>query len=526
MLPCLVPACTAVVVARQRRVAIPVVERVAAEPTAPSAGNSDAPVRRTRCEWRRPTHRPPRPRPCWPDCGRRRAAGSRRHLSSISLSLASVLTISVKTPMRSAEPSAERLGGGPTHLRLGVVEQVQRVGEGEHRLPSTLKRSSAEGLIEQPDPGAGAGHRLLVQQLLELIGELVRPIHRGFRESMAHNAAPPDRRAGVSTIASSRLLSSSVKNSVSVEISLQRSCMSCRNRPRSRRAHVGREEQLREAHYPVQAIEDRSRIGRLRPPVPRRTARPAGRHRPRETPPPPVAPSPGRRSAPDRRVRHRDRRDPRQQRRPSPRPLLAWATAAPACTHPLFLLFPPPHIKQRPCPQQQARPVRHTMRKRAKAMADDDWPNLVTMFFRQADRFGERPLLWHKREGRYVPLTWREVAVKICMLARGLRTLGISPGERVVLVAENRPAWMVADLGDHGDRRRHRSGVYDQHRSRPSAHPRQQRRCGGDRLDAQARAAHSARCDCAARTSASSSPSTNSACDQQPDFEVLTCGAR
>jgi long-chain acyl-CoA synthetase len=76
----------------------------------------------------------------------------------------------------------------------------------------------------------------------------------------------------------------------------------------------------------------------------------------------------------------------------------------------------------------------------------DDWPNLVTMFFRQADRFGERPLLWHKREGRYVPLTWREVAVQICMLARGLRTLGVSAGERIVLVSENRPAWPVADL--------------------------------------------------------------------------------
>ena len=76
----------------------------------------------------------------------------------------------------------------------------------------------------------------------------------------------------------------------------------------------------------------------------------------------------------------------------------------------------------------------------------DDWPNLVTMFFRQADRFGERPLLWHKRERRWVPLTWREVAVSICRLARGLSILGIRPGDRVVLVSENRPAWFVADF--------------------------------------------------------------------------------
>ena len=79
-------------------------------------------------------------------------------------------------------------------------------------------------------------------------------------------------------------------------------------------------------------------------------------------------------------------------------------------------------------------------------MADDTWPNLVAMFFRQADRFGERPLLWHKREGRYAPLTWREVAAQICMLARGLRSLGVLPGERIALLSENRPAWLVADL--------------------------------------------------------------------------------
>ena len=79
-------------------------------------------------------------------------------------------------------------------------------------------------------------------------------------------------------------------------------------------------------------------------------------------------------------------------------------------------------------------------------MADDIWPNLVTMFFRQADQFGERPLLWHKRKGSYAPLTWREVAVQVCMLARGLRSLGAIPGDRIALLSENRPAWLVADL--------------------------------------------------------------------------------
>lgn len=79
-------------------------------------------------------------------------------------------------------------------------------------------------------------------------------------------------------------------------------------------------------------------------------------------------------------------------------------------------------------------------------MADHRWPNLVTMFFRQADRFGERPLLWYRCDEQWLPLTWREVAVHICKLARGLKALGIHRGERVVLVSENRPAWLISDF--------------------------------------------------------------------------------
>lgn len=79
-------------------------------------------------------------------------------------------------------------------------------------------------------------------------------------------------------------------------------------------------------------------------------------------------------------------------------------------------------------------------------MTETGWPNLVSMFFAQAERFGERPLLWRKREGHYQPQTWREIAARVSGLARGLRHLGVAKGDRVVLVCENRPAWLIADL--------------------------------------------------------------------------------
>jgi long-chain acyl-CoA synthetase len=74
------------------------------------------------------------------------------------------------------------------------------------------------------------------------------------------------------------------------------------------------------------------------------------------------------------------------------------------------------------------------------------WPNLAAMFFEQAARLGERPFLWAKRQGVYKPLTWGDVAARVTPLARGLLALGVEPGDRVALVSENRPAWLVADV--------------------------------------------------------------------------------
>jgi long-chain acyl-CoA synthetase len=72
--------------------------------------------------------------------------------------------------------------------------------------------------------------------------------------------------------------------------------------------------------------------------------------------------------------------------------------------------------------------------------------SLPAMFFEQAARLGERPFLWAKRDGRYRPLSWAVAAREVRRLAQGLQSLAIARGERVALVAENRPEWVVADL--------------------------------------------------------------------------------
>lgn len=77
----------------------------------------------------------------------------------------------------------------------------------------------------------------------------------------------------------------------------------------------------------------------------------------------------------------------------------------------------------------------------------DRWQTLPGMFFEQAETAGERPFLWHKRVGTWESLSWAEVADRVSRLAAALGRLGIGAGDRVMLVSENRPEWLIADVG-------------------------------------------------------------------------------
>ena len=76
----------------------------------------------------------------------------------------------------------------------------------------------------------------------------------------------------------------------------------------------------------------------------------------------------------------------------------------------------------------------------------DRWKNLPAMFFDQALRYGDKPFLWVKNEGRYRPISWSAAASEVRRLARGLLSLGLARGDRVALVAENCPKWVIADF--------------------------------------------------------------------------------
>jgi long-chain acyl-CoA synthetase len=78
--------------------------------------------------------------------------------------------------------------------------------------------------------------------------------------------------------------------------------------------------------------------------------------------------------------------------------------------------------------------------------APDLGANLLDMFERTAAKRADAPFLWAKRGGAYQPRSWQQVAREARLLARALRANGVAPGDRVLLVAENRPEWAIADL--------------------------------------------------------------------------------
>jgi len=85
-------------------------------------------------------------------------------------------------------------------------------------------------------------------------------------------------------------------------------------------------------------------------------------------------------------------------------------------------------------------------RKLSQKIESDKAKNLPGLFFKQAVKFRDAPFLSVKEEGCWISRSWSEIANDVLALARGLKERGIERGDRVVIVSENRPEWLIADL--------------------------------------------------------------------------------
>src|SRR3954452_11576489 len=77
----------------------------------------------------------------------------------------------------------------------------------------------------------------------------------------------------------------------------------------------------------------------------------------------------------------------------------------------------------------------------------EHFDNLVALFLTRAAEKGDKPFLWAKRDGEWRSISWAEAARQVAALAAGLKRIGLQPGDRVALGSENRPEWLIADLG-------------------------------------------------------------------------------
>ena len=77
----------------------------------------------------------------------------------------------------------------------------------------------------------------------------------------------------------------------------------------------------------------------------------------------------------------------------------------------------------------------------------EHFPNLVSMFLTRVREQGDKPFLWSKQDGAWLPISYNAAARQVAALAASLKGMGLQPGDRVMLVSENRPEWLIADLG-------------------------------------------------------------------------------
>ncbi len=77
-----------------------------------------------------------------------------------------------------------------------------------------------------------------------------------------------------------------------------------------------------------------------------------------------------------------------------------------------------------------------------------DFPRTINELFNTVVAAREKDnMLQYKREGVWRHISLTEMVEDVKALAAGLHSLGVRVGDRVGLLSENRPEWVISDLG-------------------------------------------------------------------------------
>ena len=75
-----------------------------------------------------------------------------------------------------------------------------------------------------------------------------------------------------------------------------------------------------------------------------------------------------------------------------------------------------------------------------------EFRTIPDMFQKLTGKFAHdtRPVLMYKSEGAYKGISYSELRSRVETFAFGLAALGVERGDRVAIISENRPEWVIA----------------------------------------------------------------------------------
>ncbi|PWD97584.1 AMP-dependent synthetase/ligase [Marinilabilia rubra] len=72
--------------------------------------------------------------------------------------------------------------------------------------------------------------------------------------------------------------------------------------------------------------------------------------------------------------------------------------------------------------------------------------SIIDYFEEKVNKYGDHPLLWEKKEGRFQSITYIETHKQVQTFAAGLIGMGIKKGDRLSLLSEGRNYWLISEL--------------------------------------------------------------------------------
>lgn len=75
------------------------------------------------------------------------------------------------------------------------------------------------------------------------------------------------------------------------------------------------------------------------------------------------------------------------------------------------------------------------------------YKSIPEVFFETAGKFPNKPALLYKKEGVYFPITYKDLSKKVSVFSQVLQKLGMNKEDKLAILSEGRPEWVIADLG-------------------------------------------------------------------------------